>query len=985
MNYKQTTLCLSLIFTLILSASPALLFADISTDGSVGAAQTLTGPDYTIPETLGTVKGSNLFHSFDKFSIKTEESATFTGSDSIKNVISRVTGGEKSEIDGTLRSNIGKADFYFINPSGVVFGENAKVDVPAAFHASTADELKFKDGASFKASKSENSTLTQAAPESFGFLGTQSASIEINGSTLEFKPESKVSLTSSKDIAIKGTETKQASLTSYGGEIELTAKGDLLMENATVATTGNGGGKIAVKADNVKLKNNATIAVNNIGDKDSDEGIEVVADKKIEMLNGSLIGSTTWSKGDSGSVKVHAGELTIDGQGFNTGIGSIAKPNSEGNAGNVEITVSGLIQIINGGGITSTTWSKGNAGNVEITVSGSIQIINGAGIGSTTWSKGDAGSVKVNAGELTVDGQGRLSVTGDSITNIGSMSMPSPNSEGSAGRVEITVSGLTQLLNFGVIASNTFSKGDADSVIVNAGKLIIRNGGGIASHTWSKGDSGSVIVNAKELTIDGQGVLIDGAPTTGIGSMAFPNSEGNSGKLEITVSGLTRLINAGAISSSTLSKSDAGTIVVNAGELKMDNNSFISSATVSEGDAGNLTVNAGELTISNGAIIANSTFSKGDAATLVVNAGNLTIDGQGIYSLTGIASIANPNSEGNAGKIAITVSELMHLVNDGRILTSTWSKGDAGKLTVNASHLLLDSSYIQSASSSESAGYPTIYVPNALPSPITGYVGNVAINADSITLLNSSEISIASLQTMSQDKLSKLENMLEEEKPTINLNTKHLTIEGQSQITSASTKNVPASDININADSIYLHDGLITTSVEGTNGDGGNISINDEADPADILVMQNGFIQANSKAKGGTGGRITINADRLLKESDATLEIGGSEIQQFQAGSKRNIIQAAAPEGNPKNDDIKSPTIPIDIGGSIINADSKTAKPVEMTENYCRFIGTKKASRLTRGGRGGIPPMLSEPSSIFITDERLEEFLRYEEQKEKNK
>ncbi len=697
MNFKQTTLCLYLIVILVLFAYPDLLYADISTDGTVGAAQNLTGPDYAIPETLGTVKGSNLFHSFEKFNIKTEESATFTGSDSIKNVISRVTGGEKSEIDGTLRSNVGKADFYFINPNGVVFGQNAKVDVPAAFHASTANELKFADGASFKASKAEQSTLTQASPESFGFLGTQSASVEINGSTLQFKPESKVSLTSSKDISIKGTEqetktgtkAQQASLTNAGGEIELTAKDDLLMENATVATTGNGGGKITVKADNVKLKNNATIAVNNIGDKDSDEGIEVVADKKIEMLNGSLIGSITWSKGDAGSVKVNAGELTIDGQGFNTGIGSIAKPNSEGNAGNVEITVSGLIQIINGGGITSTTWSKGNAGNVEITVSGSIQIINGAGIGSTTWSKGDAGSVKVNAGELTVDGQGRLSANGDSIISIGSMSMPSPNSEGRAGRVEITVSGLIQLLNFGVIASNTFSKGDADSVIVNAGKLIIRNGGGIASHTWSKGDSGSVIVNAKELTIDGQGVLIDGAPTTGIGSMAYPNSEGNSGKLEITVSGLTQLINAGAISSLALSKSDAGTIVVNAGELKMDNNSFISSGTMSEGDAGTLIVNAGKLTISNGSGIASSTFSQ----------------------------------------------------------------GDAGKLTINASHLLLDSSYIQSASSSESSGYSTIYVPNALPSPITGYVGNVAINADSITLLNNSEISIASLQTMSQDKL----------------------------------------------------------------------------------------------------------------------------------------------------------------------------------------------------------------------------------------
>jgi len=122
---------LLILFSFLMTSEP--LHADVVTDGSVGAVQSLTGPDYAIPETLGTVKGSNLFHSFEQFSIKTEESATFTGSDSIQNVISRVTGGQRSDIDGTLRSNVGKADFYFINPSGVVFGPNAKnTSVPGA-------------------------------------------------------------------------------------------------------------------------------------------------------------------------------------------------------------------------------------------------------------------------------------------------------------------------------------------------------------------------------------------------------------------------------------------------------------------------------------------------------------------------------------------------------------------------------------------------------------------------------------------------------------------------------------------------------------------------------------------------------------------------------------------------------------------------------------------------------------------------------------
>ncbi|MBF0413228.1 MAG: filamentous hemagglutinin N-terminal domain-containing protein [Desulfamplus sp.] len=1907
MNFKQTILCLSLIFTLILSASPALLYADISTDGSVGAAQNLTGPDYAIPETLGTIKGDNLFHSFDKFSIKTQESATFTGSDSIKNVISRVTGGEKSEIDGTLRSNVGKADFYFINPSGVVFGQNAKVDVPAAFHVSTTDELKFQDGSSFKASKAAQSTLTQAAPESFGFLGTQSASIEVNGSTLEFKPESKVSLTSSKDITIKGTEnktktgaeTKQASLTSAGGEIELKAKGDLLLDNARVESRGNGGGKVTVKAGNVKLHNKSKIAADNTGEKNVDgNGVEIKADKELEIKQSSRIQSNIFGSGDSGTVKVEAqnmlikqqegeeftgvfievepeaegngkaidvkvkdkltiqgaagipsttygygntasvnvttGELLIDGEGravpyrnssfmagisseagkisngnantvsvyvdhlltmLNrcgisgsisgkgdagnvivkaenikidgqgnsnfTGIGSVANIGSEGKAGSVEITVSEYLELINGGEISSSTFAKGDAGNVkiissnikidgqevrgagifsstnekdsegkagtvEIIVAEFLELINGAEISSGTLSKGDAGSVKITASNIKIDGQGKYAgvfsnalagsegkagtveitaaeflelINGAEISSgtlskgdAGSVKITASNikidgqgkyagvfsnalagSEGNAGIVEITAANLLELLNGGEISSNATAKGNAGDVIINAGNMKVDgqkseyytrigsntfegaegnagkveitvagliellNGAEILSATWSKGDAGTIIVNTGDMKVDGQGshagiftnastgsqgnggtllinvsglfellnggiissstkskgnagviivksgnikidnrgnenftgvrndaladsegnagkieitaagliellndseissstlakgnagtitiksqnMKIDGqGNTTGIYSVAYANSEGkagtidltisemfellnggqilsstlskgdagslniksanmkiyreesikdiftgiasdvrgtdtegnagkvtinisgllellngaqiasgtfgkgnadnvnitagnmkidgkgnvtgvfssaesksagNAGKVEITVAGLLELLNGGIISSNTISKGnaggvkinaanmriirhdnsdptgvlsstqdknsegnagvveitvtellellnggeissstfakgDAGSVKINAGNVKVDrqdsikftgirsdaftgsegnagtvsiivnnllelinggqissstsskgdggnvkvnagnikinsqgskyytrivtnaekdsegkagdieiavagllellnggritsdtyskgnagnlqvtadnigliNNAQISSSTFSKGNAGSVTINsenmkidgensdyyvrvssnaekgsegdagdikitisklleilnggeittdtsakgnagdikvkagnmkidgqgtkyvndiasrakkgsegnagtievtvAGLLELLNGGQITSDTFAKGNAGNIVVNANNMKISGKGDSSLTGISSRAatgsggnagtikitaanllelineaqissnteskgkagnifvnagsmkidgqgsdyytrissnaEKNSEGNAGTIEITAADLLELINGAEISSSTKSKGDAGNVKVNAGNIKIDGQgstvYTRIATNAETGsegkagdieiaaaglfeivnggettsntsakGNAGNVVVNAADIKIDGqgtkyfngiasrankdsqgYVGNISINADSVNLINGSEISIDAYQTLPEEKLADMPEQ------SITLNTKRLTVESESKITSESTQNVPASDININSDTIYLHDGLITTSVEGTNGDGGNININDEADPADILVMQNGFIQANSKAKGGTGGRITINADRLLKESDATLEIGGDEIQQFQAGSKRNIIQAAAPEGNPKNDDIKSPTVPINIGASIINADSKTAKPVEMAENYCRFIGTKKASRLTRGGRGGIPPMLSEPSSIFITDERLEEFLRYEEQKRK--
>src|SRR6056297_1872984 len=95
--------------------------AQVVTDGIMGPAASLSGPDYAVSSDLGTQIGANLFHSFETFDINTAESATFSGPDSIQNIISRVTGGNASFIDGVLRSGINGVDFFFLNPAGVMF------------------------------------------------------------------------------------------------------------------------------------------------------------------------------------------------------------------------------------------------------------------------------------------------------------------------------------------------------------------------------------------------------------------------------------------------------------------------------------------------------------------------------------------------------------------------------------------------------------------------------------------------------------------------------------------------------------------------------------------------------------------------------------------------------------------------------------------------------------------------------------------------
>ena len=136
----------------------------VATDGTMGARVSLTGPAIEVGAGLGQRRGGNLFHSFERFDIATGERVTFTGPGGIRNVIGRVTGGAPSSVDGTLASTVPGADVFFINPAGILFGPSASIDVPASFHASTADELRFADGAVFSALDPAGSTLTVAPP-----------------------------------------------------------------------------------------------------------------------------------------------------------------------------------------------------------------------------------------------------------------------------------------------------------------------------------------------------------------------------------------------------------------------------------------------------------------------------------------------------------------------------------------------------------------------------------------------------------------------------------------------------------------------------------------------------------------------------------------------------------------------------------------------------------------------------------------------------
>src|SRR4029077_5498413 len=110
----------------------------------------------------GTIRGSNQFHSFGLFSVGTGDIASFNGPAGIQNIVSRVTGGVGSAVNGTLRSTIAGANLFLLNPAGILFGPNPALNASGSFHASTGDYVKLGTDGILYADTAKASVLTSA-------------------------------------------------------------------------------------------------------------------------------------------------------------------------------------------------------------------------------------------------------------------------------------------------------------------------------------------------------------------------------------------------------------------------------------------------------------------------------------------------------------------------------------------------------------------------------------------------------------------------------------------------------------------------------------------------------------------------------------------------------------------------------------------------------------------------------------------------------
>ncbi|MDM8559715.1 filamentous hemagglutinin N-terminal domain-containing protein [Candidatus Parabeggiatoa sp. HSG14] len=654
------------LLVLLLLISSLSTHAEIITDSSLGSRANLPGPNYLIGADLGQHKGSNLFHSFQDFNLNNSESATFSGPNSVSNVISRVTGGNPSNIDGLIRSTIPNADMYFLNPYGIMFGPNASLDVQGSFHASTADYLRLGEEGRFNARQPSNSLLTVAPVEAFGFLIDTPTAITTQNSTLSV-PKKKTLSFIGGDLRLDGatplgTEARQqfynnfftpegqinlASMASRG-EIILTKTGfnissdaklgKITVRNTEINVNGKKGGSIFIRAGRIEL--NHSQIFNQTGEQQGGE-INIQADQMA--LNNQSKVITTAQKNGSGATLIIlvANTLTLSSSDI---VGnSNSQQNNAGNGGDIQINA-GQIKLNNGSRISSSTFGAGEGGGIAIKVYDSLTIS------------------RTNEEESNRK-------SGSIVSN----SHSTQSNAGNAGHIKIKA-GQIKLMDEGHIISNSYGVGNSGAIVLKVVDTLVLNTGKISSSSEKDRNGRIATGNAGYIEIEADQLNMNRAEIAGL-----TKGIGNSGILIIKVADVLALSNRSVINafsqSPEINAGKAGEILVQAGTITLNKQSAITAKTANA-SGGNIVVTVSDLlSLQKGGKI--NTSVKGGTD----DGGNVTIKNP-LFVVLNQGDIIAQADEGRGGNINIT-SDLF-LSSPNSLVDASSQKGIDGQVFVSA-------------------------------------------------------------------------------------------------------------------------------------------------------------------------------------------------------------------------------------------------------------------------------------------------------------
>ncbi|MEL6927727.1 MAG: S-layer family protein [Cyanobacteria bacterium J06600_6] len=832
----------------LLGTSGVMTNAQITPDGTVNTQVNQNGNVAEI--TGGETRGDNLFHSFQDLSVETGNEAFFDNASAISNIFSRVTGGDVSSIDGLIRAN-GSANLFLINPAGILFGENASLDLGGSFYGSSASSMLFENG-EFSAVDLDNPPLlTVNAPIGFSFRDNPGDIINRstnNGVGLEINTGERITFVGGQiDFEGGRIRTSGGSIElggiSEAGTIALNEDGSLTFgENLVRAdlnfvglplldTVGTGGGNITLTARNLSssvgefdfvnsliaagIGENSTSATAPGGDilidvteditldssrilnqvgvgAEGDLGNTTIIARNLTLVNGSTLFTNTQGIGNTGEIVITATDsITVDGENPDGSISSISSEvgtQAEGNAGSVTLTTTN-VEFTNGGSIFANTRGVGNAGDVNIVATDSV----------------------------TFNGESANGLPG------GLVSVVLPQGEGRSGDLNITTGNLS-FINGARIDNSTEGIGDAGLVNIIADNILFS---GETQNTF---------------TPDGSGGFFLGGVASSVISEVRSGAQGNAGGVRIVTDNLD-FINGGRVSVNTESAGNAGSVEV----------------------------------------IASDT---------------ITFDGTSdVFNLaSGITSRVGNDAVGNGGTIELTANNFI-FTRGGRVNASTLGSGDAGSVNLTAFDRINFDGNVGDFN------LPTGIFANALVG--NGNGGSVSIVTEQLALENGGAIEVSNFDSISgQDSGTG-------EPGNITIEAQSIDLANQARIDAATQSPTGESgivDLQVR-ENITLRDNSIISAQAFERANGGNLAI----DARFIIAFpQNNDIIAN--AVEGNGGNIDITTEGVfgLLERSST---PANTTNDIDASSELNLdgtVSITAPDINALVDAAELPSNPID-------------------------------------------------------------------------
>jgi filamentous hemagglutinin family protein len=809
----------------------------ITVDGRFSPGQTLVGPNYSVTASLGKQVGSNLFHSFGQFGLSTGETATFSGAATVSNVISRVTGGSASSINGQIKSNITGANLYLINPSGLVFGPNATINVSGSFHASTADYLKMADGTKFQATNPDGSTLSAAPPAAFGFLTATPAQISVNGSTLGPVP---------------GT------LGLVGGPVSIV------------------GATLSAPAGTIHVASAAATGEVPVDPRDA-SGLTVTSLGPVVIKGGSTLDvSDPTNLGSGGSVFMRSGNLTIDASTIN------ADNYGAGAGGTLVLRGDSQVALSSGASVHAVAYNTGSGAGVAISTAASASIsADSSTVMTRSTGPGSAGPLSVETGQLALSNGAEFASSSQGTGNGGSIGI-------TAGSILLD-GRATQLLSTG-IASATAGPGTGGSILVNAGTLTIFPNAEVATSTSGSGNAGNVLINSSgALSISGRSAGL----ATVIGSQSFLRSTGNTGTVTLNA-GSVSISDNGVIATTTFGSGDARSVSVSVGDALSIDGTFASGpafsppsfsftgigsvAPAGTGNVGAVTVRADNLSIRNNGLVGSGTFGPGSGGSVSIAVGGaLFIDGSQeflngpIGPATGILS--GSTRSGDGGPITVTAGTLT-IVSDGRIFSGSLGSGNGGAISVNVSDLLSIDSFGSRRTS------PTNPVTGISAAGGVGNAGTITVAAGALSIRNGL-ITSSTLGAGNAGSVSvKVDGQLTIDAAGGNPNL--LTTGIVSNSNAGSTGN--AGDVSVAAGGLSISNGGTISSsllpfmnLPPSTGNSGRVAVN----VGGLLSMTGSGSRIGTETSSGSTG----NAGSVLVSAEQATVASGAEIVSTTAGT----------------------------------------------------------------------------------------------------